>query len=469
MPLPSVLLVSTDAAFIPKVRRVLAAIGYDIALAGSLEDARSRRTWHEFDAVLLQTDSPGSNLRSHLANGLRLQPRPPVMAVARSGSIRDAVVSIRAGAKDYLVANRMSPALVSAALKRAIEQSATGSLSYRSGNQRPFEGFITADHRVLEICEIVATVADSKATLLIEGESGTGKNLLARILHENSSRRKRPFIELNCGVLSDSLLESELFGHARGAFTSAYRERRGKFEVADGGTVLLDEVANATPSLQSRLLNAVETGRFERVGDLRTVTCDVRLVVASNVSLEARTQLGLFREDLYHRLDTLRVTLPPLRDRIGDIALLARHFLRDVAKQHGRSIEDFSTDAMERLVRYPWPGNVRELRNVVEHAVILTPEGMIQPQSLPDRVCDQAGSEISGSGLWEECTLKDALKEPEKQCILSALRLAGGNKQLAARELGISRSTLYKKIRQHRLDDVEAEPSTLMLGSIGTS
>ena len=451
------------------VHRALPTRKYALRLAGSLDEATRHLAHLPFDAILVQSDAGGTQLARHLAQGFRFWHEPPVIALARTGSIADAVRCIRAGARDYLPAHPLISHALRDALQRAISRTDGSILGSRLGDKEPYTGFITADYRMLAVCETVTTVADSKATLLIKGESGTGKTLLARILHERSSRRLGPFLEVNCGMLSDSLLESELFGHVRGAFTSAYRERRGKFELANGGTVLLDEVGIASPALQAKLLHAVETGRFEKVGDTRTIETDIRLVAATNISLEERVKRGLFREDLYYRLNALKVTLPPLRERVGDIPLLAQHFLRPLAEQHRSAAREISPEAMYHLVHYSWPGNVRELRNVIEHTVVLSRSRVVLPENLPERVCERDQSDAVPEGRFAVNSLRDALRKPERRHILQALRLAAGNKQHAARELGISRSTLYKKIKEHRLEGFESEPGPLALGGIGTS
>ena len=465
----SILLVSTDSGVIAGLRRTVSTVGYHLRVVGSLEEAEKVRTSESFDAILVQTDAPGVQIQQRLSGGFLFRRQPPVIALAKSGTIRDAVRCIQAGASDYLGGRPLSPFTLRNALRRASSGTSGGILESCVGSPdgNAFGGFVTADYRMRSVCETVATVAESKVTLLIVGESGTGKTLIAKMLHENSPRRLGPFVELNCGLLTDSLLESEIFGHARGAFTSAYRERRGKFELADGGTIFLDEIANASQALQVKLLRVVESGLFSRLGDTGTMHCDVRLVVATNTSLEEKVGLDLFREDLYHRLSAVKVDLPPLRDRVGDIPLLARHFLRMLSTQHRRGTRGFSPTALERLVHYRWPGNIRELRNAVEHGVIMAHHKMITPESLPQHIAAYSAPSQLQRPRPRLQPLKDAMREPERQVILHALRIAGWNKQHAAKKLGISRSTLYKKMKEHGLERVESEQESLLLGMAG--
>ena len=364
---------------------------------------------------------------------------------------------------DYLAVEPLRAERLRSALSRALEHRRLrfrALTSEETPEQADCGDLVTNDYRMRAVCSTVTAVAASKAILLVCGESGTGKTLVARMLHRRSPRCVGPFVELNCGVLSDTLLESELFGHVRGAFTSAYREHRGKFDLADGGTLLLDDIANATPKLQAKLLRVVESGEYMRLGDAQTLRCDVRLVVATNVSLRERVERGAFREDLYHRLNGVQVKLPPLRDRVGDIPQLARHFVNAFAAQHGRRPKGIAPEAMDRLVHYRWPGNVRELRNAIEHGVILAEDGAVTPQTLPTHIAEAGPSRAPGARRSGAQPLKCAMREPERRLILQALRTSSWNKLHAARTLGISRSTLYKKMKEHGLDPGEADGST---------
>jgi len=464
-PRATVLVVSTETDVIGAIRRLLLSMGHDCIVAASLEEAGKAINQQPVDLLIVQTDAAGSDVSVRLEDGLGFRPGPPVIAVARRASIRDAVRAVRAGAGDYLAVVPFRAERFRDAIDRTLKP---GSWVQRpqATRRRFFEDFITADYRTLAICDLLASTADCSAPLLLEGESGTGKTLLARLIHEHSARRFARFVEVGCGALSESLLESELFGHVRGAFTSALRDRMGKFELADGGTLLLDEIGNASLHLQARLLRVVESGQFERVGDPETHRTDVRVIAATRESLEERVAEGHFREDLYHRLSALHVRIPPLRERVEDIPLLARHFLRLSAMKYRRTARDLSPECTELLVRYPWPGNVRELRNVVEHAVILARGERVTRECLPDSLTRFHAS--SRTNRWVGLhPLREALRVPERQCILEVLKEVNWNKQHAARRLQISRSTLYKKIREHGLDHGEPSTARCVSGAVG--
>jgi transcriptional regulator with PAS, ATPase and Fis domain len=287
---------------------------------------------------------------------------------------------------------------------------------------------------------------------LILGESGTGKTMTARALHQLSGRRDKPFVEVACGALPDSLLESELFGHVAGAFTGANHDKIGKFLQADGGTVFLDEIATASKSLQVKLLRVLQDREFEPVGGNQTHKVDVRLVLATNQDLEELVKRGEFREDLYYRINVISLTQPPLRERIGDIPLLVEHYVAKFNEQTGKKIAGVDEDAMRLLQRHAWPGNVRELLNVLERAVVLSKGTMITPADLPEAIRSQMNSLAAYGGIVDAATLKLALAAPERQIIIEALETNGWNRQDTAKTLGINRTTLYKKMKKYKID-----------------
>ncbi len=312
---------------------------------------------------------------------------------------------------------------------------------------------IGSSDKLLDIFNLIGKVADSDSTIIIMGESGTGKGLIAKAIHRQSYRKNKPFIAINCGAIPENLLESELFGHVKGAFTGATSAKPGKFEMADGGTIFLDEIGDMSPQLQVKVLRALEEREFERVGGARTIKIDVRVIAATHRHLEEEVERGNFREDLFYRLYVIPVFLPPLRERKQDTPLLVSHFLEKFNKEKGRRIEGISNDAMEMMFKYPWPGNVRELKNLIERLVIIKEKGIILPQDLPERMRTNTGNlslpkvELSEEGIC----LSTAVTEFEKALIVQSLERSKWVKNKAAKLLQLNRTTLVEKIKRHHL------------------
>jgi DNA-binding NtrC family response regulator len=318
------------------------------------------------------------------------------------------------------------------------------------------ESVVGHDRRMQRIFDMIDSVADTKATILITGESGTGKSMIARAIHRHSGRRDHAFVEVACGALPESLLESELFGHVVGAFTGATSDKMGKFKQADGGTIFLDEISTAPPSMQVKLLRVLQELEFEQVGGTKTLHVDTRVVLATNENLAQAVAAGRFRQDLYYRINVINIELPPLRERIADIPLLAQHFLSEVREDANKDVTGFSDEAMAVLQHYMWPGNVRELQNVVERAVLLGKGPVITVADFPDHLL--AGASIQTPSATGQ-TLKEALAGPERQIILGVLRANNWNRNVTAETLGINRTTLYKKMKRLGLEDPADAPA----------
>jgi transcriptional regulator with PAS, ATPase and Fis domain len=332
------------------------------------------------------------------------------------------------------------------------------SLANKSGNPEKPTNIIGQSSKMQEVFNIFEKIADTDSTVLIYGESGTGKGLLAKEIHKNSGRRNNPFISINCGAIPDNLLESELFGHVRGAFTGATSQKPGKFELANGGTIFLDEIGDMSLQLQVKLLRVLEDKEFERVGGCKTTKVDVRIIAATHQDLEKGIENGTFREDLFYRLDVIPITLPQLRERKSDIPLLISHFLKQHNKRENREVEGISQEAMEIFMEYSWPGNIRELRNIIERLVVLKGKGDIVPQDLPYKMSSTRRSPVTQSKVVispDGISLNNAVSEFEKALILESLEKTKWVKNKAAKLLQLNRTTLVEKIKRHDLHQVE--------------
>ena len=433
----------------------LRTLGYRTETASDCTEAIERMSEFPFEVVVCDVNLPDQDGFSLLQWSQENCPATSVILLTGFGTIESAVEAIRMGAFDYLTKPVIDEEL-NLSIERAISQrrlleenqNLKAALSERHG----LSNIIGKDYKMLRMFELIESVADTRTTALILGESGTGKTMTARSLHTLSDRAEQPFVEVACGALPESLLESELFGHVEGAFTGASHDKVGKFTQANGGTLFLDEIATASPALQVKLLRVLQDKEFEPVGGTETQKVDVRLVLATNIDLEEAVRRGEFREDLYYRINVITLTQPALRERMGDIPLLVEHYLHQFNAQAGRQIKGFDDAAMQALQQYHWPGNVRELVNVVERAVVLSHNEYIGVGDLPEKMFSEAEQQANLEANLGGASLKKALSTPERQLIVQALESNGWNRQNTARALGINRTTLYKKMKKYDID-----------------
>jgi len=384
--------------------------------------------------------------------------RPPVCILMTAyGSEDVAVEAMKRGADDYIAKGRLQIEELEMRITRALRQQSleveNESLHRQLDSRFGLENLVGDSIAMQEVLEIVRQVAPSKATVLLLGESGTGKEMVARAIHRLSPRARGRLVTVHCAALASTVLESELFGHEKGAFTGAHERRIGRFEEAQGGTLFLDEIGEIDGALQIKLLRFLGERTFERVGSNKTLVADVRLVAATNRDLATMVREGKFREDLYFRLSVIPIQLPALRERAGDVTLLAQHFLRESARENEKSVKGFTAEAMDALVQYPWPGNVRELRTAIEHAVVLSRGEIIGLRDLPPALRRQDRAETPSKAALRlpdrgGLTVKDA----ERQLIIRALRESGGNRTESARRIGMSRRTLHRKLHEYQLE-----------------
>jgi DNA-binding NtrC family response regulator len=448
------LIVDDDAIILDSLKAFLHAEGFDAHGAATARESIDILKETDIDIVLTDVNLPDADGFELLRRIRQRRDDLIVIMMTGYGTIESAVEAIRMGAYDYLTKPIIDDEL-RLVVQRAMEQRALvrqcQTLRDQLDERYGLDGVIGHDYRMRRVFDLVEAVSRSSANVLIEGASGVGKSMIARVIHHRSDRRDEPFVELSCGALPESLLESELFGHVKGAFTGAVADKPGKFQAANGGTLFLDEISSASPALQSRLLRVVQERAFEPVGSNRTQTVDTRLIVASNVDLESEVAAGRFRQDLFYRVNVVTIPVPNLRDRIGDIPLLAERFLKSFSEASGRRLLGVTDEAMRRLQAYHWPGNVRELENVIERAVVLTRNPRIEVRDLPAKLVTAAAEPPDADIDDNPLALKDALAGPERRAIIAALRRHHGCRQRAADELEINRTTLYKKMKKYGL------------------
>ncbi|GAB4151080.1 MAG: sigma-54 dependent transcriptional regulator [Planctomycetaceae bacterium] len=447
----SLLVIDDDKHVLEAMADYLRQLGYRTETASTCLEAIERMREFPFEVAICDVCLPDADGFHLLDWAIENVPETAVILLTGYGTIESAVEAIRMGAFDYLTKPVIDEEL-SLSINRAIEKQRivkeNKTLKAQLNQRFGLANIVGQDYKMQRMFDLIESVADTQTTVLVLGESGTGKTMTARAIHQASNRRDKPFVEVACGALPDSLLESELFGHVAGAFTGATSDKVGKFLQADGGTIFLDEIATASPSLQVKLLRVLQDREFEPVGGTETHKVDVRLILATNVDLEEAVRKGEFREDLYYRINVITLTQPALRERIGDIPLLTEHYIAKFNEQTGKSIKGFDDAAMRLMQNYHWPGNVRELVNVVERAVVLSKDTVIQPHDLPASV-RQENAHSPGGQAGLAGGLKDSLAEPERQIILEALEANSWNRQQTANMLGINRTTLYKKMKKY--------------------
>ncbi len=429
---------------------------FDVYLAEDAATATELLEKEHFDVMLTDFRLPKEDGLKLIARAKSL-PRPPVCILMTAyGSEEVAVEAMKRGADDYLPKGRLQIDELELRITRSLRQQRLEdenvSLHQQLDTKFGMENIIGESPVMRELLETVKQVAPTRATVLLQGESGTGKELIAKALHQLSPRARQPIVTVHCAALSPTLLESELFGHEKGAFTGAHERRIGRFEQAQGGTLFLDEIGEIDASIQIKLLRFLGERTFERVGSNKTLTADVRLIAATNKNLAELVKTGGFREDLFFRLRVVELWLPPLRERAGDIPLLAQSFLKEFAQENGKVVNDFTADALECLMKCHWPGNVRELRTAIEHGVVLCRGERLTLRDLPASVREPAGGVFSPPGQNPLATAGLTIQEAEKQLIIRALKEVKGNRTLAAKKIGLSRRTLHRKLHTYQLE-----------------
>ena len=453
-----ILVVDDDADIRETMVTLLSMNDYTVTAVADGTSAMEKVSGEKFDIVLTDLMLPKMNGIDLIKNLKGIDPDLQCIVITGYATVSTAVDAMKAGAYDYL----MKPFNVSEVLmllKRVIQfqdlQVENTQLKKTLNHRYSFDNLIGSSEGIHMVCSLIEKVAETDSTILILGESGTGKELVARTIHYNSHRKHKTMIPINCGAIPETLLESELFGHEKGAFTGASSTRIGRFELADGGTIFLDEIGDMSPTLQVKLLRVLQQREFERVGGVRTIKVDVRIIAATNIDLEDAVQEGKFREDLYYRLNVIPIVVPPLRERTDDIPLLIDYFLTHFIKTKKKDIKGFSPAAMEILMSYPWPGNIRELENLIERLVILKGEGTIGVEDLPKKFVSHTFSKngvlhitLPDAGI----NLKDVVEEFENNLILQAMQKAQGIKNKAAQLLALNRTTLVEKLKKKKLD-----------------
>jgi DNA-binding NtrC family response regulator len=453
-PLGSVLIVDDEAAIRESLQTLLEVEGYDVELAATGEEGMLRLGERPFDLVLLDLALPDRNGLEILAELRRYDTQLSVIMITAYGTVENAVKAMQAGAANFIQKpwdNEKLLADVHAAVARHRAEEENIQLKRALKKRYSFESIVGKSEPMLKIFDLVTQVAASRSTVLLQGESGTGKELIAKAIHLNSPRRDRSFVPVNTGSMPPDLLESTLFGHVKGAFTSAIASKKGLFEVADHGTLFLDEIGTMGVDTQSKILRVLQDRKFMHLGGVHEIQVDVRIIAATNVDLKLLVREGKFREDLFYRLNVITIDLPPLRQRKEDIPLLVEFFLRKYSEENEQPLRCITPEALRPLMVYAWPGNVRELENVIERAVVLSSGVQIGPELLPDHITGR-GAALPVLGHRGDASLFDIMEECERQIIVDMLEKCNWNQTETAERFRVPLSTLNQKIKRLNIE-----------------
>lgn len=454
-----ILVADDDPSFCEIKKALLEKQGYVIETAITYKSIVNKLDAQIYDLVLLDLniqDKSGVEILKTLKNK---DPDTMVIMITSFATIQTAVESIKIGAYDYLTKDIDNEELllkIEHALENRKKTLELRTLRDILGNKYSFHNIIGSNKTMQEIYNLINSVCNTDVTVLIDGETGTGKELVAKAIHFNSLRKEQLFHAINCAAISETLTESELFGHEKGSFTGAYKQRLGKLELANGGTVFLDEIGDMNIGLQAKLLRFLQDKTFERIGGEKTLSADVRIIAATNRNLESMIKEKTFREDLFYRINTIQIKLPPLRERIDDIPILAEHFIRTFNKKHNKSVKNLTKDAIETLAEHNWPGNVRELENLIEKIVILVPERNINKHDIEKFLLKRI--ETRAARLNTNIPLAELKDDLEKEYITALLKKYHGNIQRVAEKTGISRAAIYQKLEKYNLNKTDFKP-----------
>jgi two-component system response regulator HydG len=450
-----ILVVDDDPGHLTALKTIIKSWGYTISSADDGARAVESVKERPFDLILMDVRMAQMSGIEALKKIKDYNPAIPILIMTAYSSVDSAVEALKAGAYDYLT-KPLDFEVLKLTLERALEHTGLKEenkyLKDKLSADYELKNIIGKSRPMKEMIDMLAMIAPSEATVLITGESGTGKELIAKSIHHNSNRRAHPLVVVNCAALTETLLESELFGHEKGAFTGADKRREGRFMQADRGTIFLDEIGETSPTMQAKLLRVIQEREIQRVGGEETLSVDVRILAATNRNLEEDVKEGKFREDLYYRLNVVTLNVPPLRERQDDIPLLAQHFLEKYAEKNRKNVKGFSPLTMDMLIKYGWPGNVRELENTIERAVILLTGDLITEKDLPSNIIEPYSEKSDWFEKPKPVVANRPLEEIEKEAILATLEDSGGNKSETARRLGINRKTLHKKLKEYGIN-----------------